>query len=476
MPVTSLLFVFFTGFSLAVYHLLPRRPQNIWLLFVSYVFLARWDWRFAVFLGVITVVNFALASRLRGSDPGRRAVLWIGIGFNILVLVIFRTVNFFIPEMEKLFERAGFLTPADGLQMLIPLGVSFYVLQAISYLVDVYRGQVKIEPGFLDFALYLAYFPKIVAGPIERPGLFLSKLAHPRSVDRYLAERSVVLIFTGLVRKLLIADLLWSFILSDVFEIPTKYTPPEMMIWLIIYAFALYNDFAGYTQIVRGVSGFFGIELSPNFRTPYFSRSFNEFWTRWHISLSEWLRDYVYFPVSRALSRRSPGRQDLASLVMPPMITMLVSGLWHGFGLHMVIWGGLHGLYLILERLLSLRWSAVRGESRPLWRQGLAMGFVFTMILLAWVPFGWEMPNAFRVWEALTSISSFDIRYQRLFIALPILLISLAMDLIHYHSQDEYFYLKWPRLAQAACMAAILILVFIATGGDFKEPFVYQAF
>ena len=205
-------------------------------------------------------------------------MLWIGIGINLLVLIYFRVADFFLPGLETLLNRIGVQTQVGGLQVLLPLGLSFYVLQAISYLVDVYRGQQEAEKNLLDLALYFAYFPKIIAGPIERARSFLPKLTQTRVVDNSVISRSIMLIFVGVVRKLLIADTLNAFFLQDVFELPAKYTPVELFLWMTIYAFVLYNDFAGYTDIIRGVSGFFGIELTANFRTPYFSRSFTEFW------------------------------------------------------------------------------------------------------------------------------------------------------------------------------------------------------
>jgi len=289
-------------------------------------------------------------------------------------------------------------------------------------------------------------------------------------------DRSLSLIFVGMVRKLLIADLLTGLFLQDVFEQPAKYTPPELIIWLLMYAFALYNDFAGYTNIVRGVSGLFGIELSANFSTPYFSRNFTEFWNRWHITLSEWLRDYIYFPLSRVLGRRSPGRRNVTNLIIPTMVTMLVSGIWHGFGIHMILWGFLHGFYLIAERIPALWRPIVSPQNQPAWRQGLAMITVFGLVSLAWVPFRWGLPVTFDFWSALFDWSSVAIRYNRLFAALPILFASFFIDYLHYRSLDEFIYLKWPRLAKAACMAIILMMVFIVTGEDIAEPFVYQAF
>ena len=409
--------------------------------------------------------------RLRVNDLGRSGLLWTGIGFNVLVLLFFRAVGFFLPQLETWLGRFGVSTGAGGLQILIPLGLSYYVLQTISYLVDVYRGQLKAGTDLVDFALYLAYFPKLIAGPIERARTFLPKLAQPRIVDNQMLARSITLIFMGMVRKLLIADLLMASLLPDVFELPSKYTPPELILWLIIYAFALYNDFAGYTDMVRGVSGLFGIELSANFQIPYFSRNFTEFWKRWHITLSEWLRDYIYFPISRVLRRGNPTFQKVANLVLPPMLTMLVSGLWHGLGLHMLVWGGLHGLYQIAERIPALWRPAVPPQNQPIWRQWLGMGVVFTFVILAWVPFRWELPAAFDLWGALLDWSDVAIRYRRMFFVMPILLGSLLIDFVQYRSQDEFIFLNWSPLAQAACMAVILLLVFIATGRGFPTAF-----
>jgi alginate O-acetyltransferase complex protein AlgI len=476
MTITSIQFAFFTLLALIIYYLLPKRPQHYWLLFVSYIFLVTWDWQFGLVLATVTTINFLIARWLRVDHQSQRGWLWLGITLNVLILLFFRSADFFLPELEGWLNRLGISTYIGGLQILIPLGLSYYVLQAISYLVDVYRGQLKAETDFIAFSLYLAYFPKLIAGPIERARTFLPKLAQPRVVDNQIFARSVTLIFVGMTRKFIIGDLLTASILSDVFEIPAKYTPPELVLWLVIYAFALYNDFAGYTDMVRGISGLFGIELSANFRTPYFSRNFAEFWKRWHITLSEWLRDYIYFPIGRLLSRRNPHVQKMLHLILPPMITMLVSGLWHGLSLNMLIWGGLHGLYQIAERIPALWGPGIPPQNQPFWRQTLGMTVVFVLVILAWVPFRWDLPAAFEVWKGLLDWSDPVIRYRRLLLVLPILLGSLLIDALQYRAQDEFVFLKWSPLTRATCMAAILLLVFIATSGDFEQPFVYQAF
>jgi len=476
MTITSLIFVLFTALALAVYYILPRRPQNFWLLFVSYGFIVSWDWTFAAMLGMVTAVNFLFALQLRIDDQSRSGLLWLGIGFNVLTLVFFRAADFFLPELEALLGSLGMSAQTGSLQILVPLGLSYYTLQTISYLVDVYRGQLKAESHFVNFALYLAYFPKLLAGPIERARTFLPKLAQPRVVDNRVFAQSVVLIFVGLVRKLIIADTLTASFLPDVFETPAKYTPPELVLWLVIYAFALYNDFVGYTDIVRGISGFFGIELSPNFRVPYFSRNFTEFWKRWHITLSEWLRDYIYYPLSRLLSRSNSRYRRFANLAIPPLITMLVSGIWHGFSLNMILWGGLHGSYLIVERIPTLWRPIVASHNQSLWRQWLGRVIVFLLVTLAWVPFRWELPLALQIWEGLLNWSDGAIRYRRMFLILPLILVSLVLDSIQHRSEDEFIFLKWPPLMKAACMAIVFFWIFILTAGDFEQPFIYQAF
>ena len=476
MNITSINFVLFIILVLGVYYFLPQRPQNYWLLLASYAFIVTWDWGFAITLGVVSTVNYLIALRLRVNGQGQNGLFWMGIGFNILALVFFRASSFFLPQLEALLGSLGISTEAGGLKIIIPLGLSYYVLQAISYLVDVYRGQLKAESDLVDFALYLAYFPKLIAGPIERAQAFLPKLAKPRFVDNQVLARSITLIFVGITRKMLIADILTFSMLSDVFLLPSKYNPLELLLWLLIYAFALYNDFAGYTDIVRGVSGLFGIEISANFQTPYFSRTFTEFWKRWHITLSEWLRDYIYFPISRALRRGDPNFQKATNLVLPPMITMLVSGMWHGLSPSMLVWGGLHGLYQIIERIPSLWRPVVPPQHQPLWRQWLGMGVVFTFVILAWVPFRWELPAAVELWSALLNWSDVGIGYRRLLLVVPILFASLLIDILQYRGHDELAFLKWPPLAKAAGMALVLLLVFLSTGGDFEQPFIYQGF
>jgi len=476
MELTSSTFVIALFFSLIIYYFLPRRPQNYWLLLISYAFCITWAWQFAIVLLVVTAVNFFLAQRLFKDEQGWKRPLWIGIGFNVLVLAFFRLSNFFVPDLSELLMSLGFNTETGIIQLLAPVGLSFYIVENISYLVDVYRGQIKASDDFIDYALYQAYFPKLLAGPIERAGRFLPILAQQRVVDNDTISRSVTLIVVGLLRKLIIADSLRVSIPTEVFTTPNVLSAYELWGWLIVYGFALYNDFAGYTNLVRGISGLFGIELSPNFQQPYFARNFSEFWNRWHITLSHWLRDYIYFPSLRSLLRRNRDRRAVPNVVIPPLVTMIVSGLWHGFSIHMIVWGGLHGLYQIVERLLSLTGPVVPPDRRPLWRQLFAMGVVFVLTIFAWVPFRVEMPVAIDLWKSLFALGSFGLQYKRLALAALYILLALAIDIVQKRTNDEFVFLRWPRLAQAFAIATIIFLVMIVSLGTVSAPFVYQGF
>lgn len=476
MQVTSAQFALLVAFSLVVYYVLPRRPQNYWLLLVSYAFCLTWAWQFALVLLIVTGVNYLLAWRLRPGGQGHKGWMWTAVAFNVAVLSFFRLSGFYVAEMAALLRSLGLASELGVARLLLPVGLSFYIVENISYQLDVYRGQLKPTDNFIDYALYQAYFPKLLAGPIERAGNFLPKLAQQRVVDNAVLARSVTLIAIGAFRKILIADTLTAMMPWDLFVAPSNFGALELWGWLFVYGFALYNDFAGYTSIVRGVSGLFGIELSQNFLQPYFSRNFGEFWNSWHITLSNWLRDYIYFPTLRSLLRRNRSRTNVINIIAPPLTTMLISGLWHGFGWQMLVWGGLHGLYQIAERALSLRGPVVPPDQQPRWRQALAMTAVFLLVMWAWVPFRMEMPVAIQFWQQLLDFSDFSLRYRRLMFAAGYVLIAVLLDVIQRRSRDEVVFLRWPHLAQSFLLATIIFFIIVISMGNVTQPFVYQGF
>ena len=332
-------FLILTLIALVIYYLLTPRAQTLWLLLVSWFFYATWSWFYLAVLLVSTLLNFVLARQIERRKS--RVLFLAGIVINAGSLILLKLLTG--PYGVNILERANEITLTA---ILLPIGFSFYVLQILSYLTDVYRGQIKAEQDFMHFALYLAYFPKMLAGPIERAKSFLPQLKHERMVDRHDLEQAFYLILLGLLRKIVIADHLSRIQPPDIFSMPENYTSLERCVWLLVFAFILYNDFAGYTSIVRGISCLFGIQLSPNFQEPFMARSFSDFWARWHISLSEWLRDYIFYPARRWFMSRP--QSNWIALVIPPLLTMLVSGFWHGASLALLFWGFLHGLYLVL--------------------------------------------------------------------------------------------------------------------------------
>jgi len=471
MPVVSLVFAGFCALVLVLYYILPLRAQNILLLAASYVFYAILSWTFLLLLLVMTGADYALGHRVGVGRPHRRRWLVIGILFNLAVLLFFKFAHFFVPDMIRLLSSLGL--PLEGLKILLPVGLSFYSLQAVAYLVDVFRKQAVPADNIIDFGLAMAYFPKLIAGPIERFRDFIPALSRPRVVDKTVLSRSLTLLVIGLVRKVVVADTLLTAIPGRLYSDPGQFSAAELVIWTAAFAVGLYNDFAGYTEIVRGVSGFFGIELSRNFAFPFFSRNFTEFWNRWHISLSNWLRDYIYFPVSRALAHRNLSRFNVANLVLPPIVTMLASGLWHGTGWNFLLWGLLMGLVLIVERLPRLWRPVVAPDKRPAWRRYLATAALLVFGLLAVVMFKASVPAALVFWRRVATWTGSALPDSRVFL---VVIPALWIDWVQYRRKSEWVFLAWPRLAQAAVLAAAVLAVFLFSRAQVNEPFIYQGF
>jgi alginate O-acetyltransferase complex protein AlgI len=492
MTVTSLLFLALAALAAVVYRRLPFQWRNSWLVLVSAVFIATWSWKFILILAAFALINFLLAKKIDPGSPSRKKWVWLGVIFNILVLFIFKYNKFFLPEFEQLLNSMGILHPGAALQILLPVGLSFLMVQVVSYLIDVSHDRLKAENNLLKFGVYILYFPKLVSGPIERARQFLAELDSPLPFNRPLAERSTALILTGLFRKLVFANPLFNLVPPDAFVTPSNYSGQNLFFWLLAYAFALYNDFAGYTLIVRGVSLWFGIELTNNFNLPYLSRNFTEFWTRWHITLSNWLRDYIYFPLSRSLLKRFPKRNHFLNFVFPPMLTMLVSGMWHGLSWSMLVWGGLHGLYLIVERVPGLWHPITPLDEQPRWRQNLGVAITFLFASLAWVPFRMEIPVALEYWKGLICWSLPNIEAIRSALAgqiyswsvfnlpNPILILLLlgaaSLDLIQNRQKSETPVLGWRRSWQIVFILILLTAALLALFADTIAPFVYQSF
>jgi len=479
MEILSGQFALFVGAVLAVYYILSLRAQNVWLLLASYVFYVMLDWRFALVLLCVTTLSFWGAKWLNQSQKHRALFLWGGIGAALVLFAGYKSLDssYVVPQVERVLS--GWISPETIFRALIlPVGFSFYILQVISYLVDVYQKRLAPCQDFIDFALYLAYFPKLISGPIERARAFLPILQRQRTVTNETLARALTLLLTGLVRKIVLADVLFSLLPKDFFG-NGDLSLGVRWAGLLTYAFYLYNDFAAYTSLVRGVSLLFGIELSNNFQQPYFARGFSDFWNRWHISLSNWLRDYIFFPLSRALLRANKGKQNWLTVALPPLVTMVVSGLWHGFYPAMVLWGGLHGIYQAGERVLQLRWPRLRPQDQPGWLRVISALLTFLLVVLAWVPFGsLALRDTLVFWKGLfvSGATSVDFNFAAMGVTI---LLSVGLDGLLEYGQGEPIFLRWRTAAQSAMIVlAVLLIIFVRfwNAAPAVAVFVYQGF
>ncbi|MBN2431198.1 MAG: MBOAT family protein [Acidobacteria bacterium] len=471
MHITTFEFLFYWLLVLVVYYFLPRRAQNVLLLAASVLFYGTWSWRFVGVLAILTMANFFWARLLRKGQARIPWRLWLGIGGNVGTLVVFKYADFYVPELLQLL--GGGATLEWVLKIVLPVGLSYRILENISYLVDVYRGQIPASRNLVDFGLFSFYALKLLSGPIERARSFLNRLAEPRLVDNDVIARSFTLLVIGAFRKLVIADTLAGVIPPLMFESPSAYGSWELVMGLLIYGFMLYNNFAGYTDMMRGLSGFFGLPLSSNFFCPFFSRNMTEIWTRWHTTLGLWLRDYIYLPLSRAFLRRNPNPRRWANVVVPPMAAMLVSGLWHGLSWNLVCWGALIGFFLVISRLPSLWRPLMPPDRQPMWRQLLGMGAVAVAMAFSLVLFIMDFNTAADFYERLFFWTKWVTPPP---LAVFGVALSLGLDICQYVRRDEVIFLRWPRWLQAVLLAAALLAIFLATRLKPAEPFIYQGF
>jgi D-alanyl-lipoteichoic acid acyltransferase DltB (MBOAT superfamily) len=379
MVFNSLEFVGFFVVFYAAYRLLPHRPQNWWLLIGSYYFYAAWDWRFLGLLVGSTVVDYTVALYLdRWEDSHRRRrLMWISIAFNLGVLGFFKYYGFFAANLQALLTSLGAGVSLPILHVILPIGISFYTFMTMSYVIDVYRREIAPTRDLLDFAVFVAYFPHLVAGPILRAASLIPQIAQPRKPTALQMADGAWLVGWGLVKKVYVADNLGA-IADAVFRNPN---PSGLDVLLGVYAFAfqIYGDFSGYSDIARGLSKWMGIELNLNFLFPYFVRSPQEFWRHWHISLSTWLRDYLYIPLGGNKGSRGATYRNL-------MLTMVLGGLWHGAAWPFVIWGVYQGALLVIYRFAGERWGLARRPS-PLDSIGWRVAGWFVMFHLTC--YGW---------------------------------------------------------------------------------------
>jgi alginate O-acetyltransferase complex protein AlgI len=380
------------------------RIQNALLLIASIVFYGWWDWRYLGLVFFSAGIDYWMALRLERTEhaPARKALLGVSLVTNLALLGFFKYTDFFITSFNDAFTLLGQPLGLETLRIVLPVGISFYTFQSLSYTIDVYRRELKASHDIVEFGAFVLFFPQLVAGPIERAANLLPQFARPRVFDNAMARNGLRQMLWGLFKKIVVADNC-SQIVNQLYADPGAHSGSTMVLATVLFAFQIYGDFSGYSDIAIGVARLFGFELMRNFAFPYFSRDMAEFWRRWHISLSTWFRDYVYIPLGG-------NRGSKAFVVRNTMIIFVVSGFWHGANWTFVAWGALNALFflpLVLRNThRSMTGTVAEGHMLPSVREAGMMAMTFAMACFAWIFFrSRSMGEAFAVIDRILSPS-----------------------------------------------------------------------
>ena len=449
----SSVFVIFFLFVYASYLLLHRRfrVQNALLVVASYVFYGYWDWRFLTLIAISTGGDFwvgLLLNRTHGQKR-RKLLLALSVCANLGMLGIFKYFGFFSESFARLIQLIGLRASPVTLHVVLPVGISFYTFQTMSYTIDIYRRRIKPTRNLLDFALFVAFFPQLVAGPIERASNLLPQMAKPRRITWEQVNAGLCLLLWGYFKKVVVADNV-GMIADQVFGQYAQYGGLDIVFGTLAFATQIYCDFSGYSDIARGLARLMGFELVVNFKLPYFALNPTDFWRRWHVSLSSWLRDYLYIPLGGNRRGKLMVLRNLA-------LTMLLGGLWHGAGWNYVAWGAYHAVILIAYRIVERNpehedpW----GGQYPYWRVLAKMVLMFILTCIGWVIF--RSTSLSQAWHMLRvaglhwSPHSAAFGFELLFFCFPV----VVVDLCQYISRDLLFLTKrayWIRVPAYAFM------------------------
>ncbi len=461
--------VFLIGVCLAYWRLGFRR-QNVLLLLASWFFYAWWDWRFLALMIGSTTLDFLLASALDGtqSPRARKCLMLTSVAVNLAVLGVFKYCNFFVSTFAHVANALGLAgVPRALWSIVLPPAISFYTFQEIAYIVDVYERRVPRARNFIDYALFVSLFPHLIAGPIQQPSHLLPQVQAPRAWNPVQAFNGVLLILEGLVRKRVVADNC-GLLANAAFD--GHFGPPNLLVVLLgVYAFAwqIYGDFSGYSSIARGSAQLLGFHFMVNFRQPYLAASLQDFWRRWHISLSTFLRDYLYIRLLGG-NRRGAFR-TYANL----FATMLLGGLWHGASWTFVAWGGMHGAALALERTCRRRRASSLPSAGARWIRRIV---VFQFVCLCWIFFraptfasaasllaGLQVVH----WEHVYGIAAGFLAIY----AAPLLLLDLELERVN----EEYLFERQAYAARIAMGLTFLVLITLFAA-NVQSAFIYFQF
>ena len=467
LPVVFLLYWFVAKRSL--------RLQNILLLVASYFFYACWDYRFLCLLLFSTGLDYLTGIKMSAASnqQKKKVWLWLSIGISIGLLGVFKYYNFFAASLASGLSLLGIQTNFGVLQVILPLGISFYTFHGLSYVIDIYKDKIKPERNFIDYAVFVSFFPLLVAGPIERATHLLPQVKKKREFDYSKSIDGLRQILWGLFKKVVIADNCADYS-NLIFNNPGDYHGSTLVAGAFFFAFQIYCDFSGYSDIAIGTAKLFGIDLLRNFAFPYFSRDIAEFWRRWHISLSSWFRDYLYIPLGGS-------KGSVWKKVKNIFIIFLVSGFWHGANWTFIIWGLLNALYI----MPSVIWNTNRnhldivakGKYLPSIKEFLSMAITFCLVLLAWIFFrATTVDHAISYITDMFSMSLFTIPEVR---PLYLIMIIAVFVVIEWLGRENQYAIQnigvgWYKPVRWSFYLLLTLIIFINLGRE--QAFIYFQF
>jgi len=449
------------------------RYQNVLLLVASYFFYAFWDYRFLFLLVFSTSLDFFCGLQMHASKSqhSRKFWFWLCVGINLGFLGVFKYYNFFADSFADMLSGFGLNVHPETLQVILPVGISFYTFHGLSYVIDIYKNRIKPERNFIDYAVFVSFFPLLVAGPIERATHLLPQIQSKRSFSYSKAADGLRQILWGLFMKIVVADNC-AVVANQVFSDKDSMTSGSLVVGAIMFAFQIYGDFSGYSNIALGTARLFGIELLRNFAFPYFSRDIAEFWRRWHISLSTWFRDYLYIPLGGS-------KGGLWMQIRNTVIIFVVSGFWHGANWTFIIWGALNALYIMPLVIFGLNRKntdiVAQHSIFPSIKEILQIIVTFSATTLAWIFF--RSPSVGEAWVYITRIfdpSSFGMPQVDL---KPFIFVFILLVVEWFNRKKQYgLNLDWCKntpVRWAIYMAVILLIVFFGASSD---SFIYFQF
>ncbi|HLP36088.1 MBOAT family O-acyltransferase [Lacibacter sp.] len=470
LPIVFVLYWFVTGNKLWL--------QNLMLLCSSYIFYGWWDWRFLFLLLFSTLLDYFSGIKIHEAEKQSSRKFWLilSVVINLGFLGFFKYYNFFAVEFATLLRQIGFSVNEGSfkiIQIILPVGISFYTFHGLSYIIDIYKRRIPAVYNFPEYALFVSYFPLLVAGPIERATHLLPQIQRPRVFNKQQAVNGLRQILWGLFKKVVIADTCATYA-NLIFNNSVDYNGSTLFLGAVFFAFQIYGDFSGYSDIALGVSKLFGMELLRNFSFPYFSRDIAEFWRRWHISLSTWFRDYLYIPLGGS-------KGGTWMKVRNTFIIFLVSGFWHGANWTFIVWGLLNALYFIPLLISSKNRNhldiVAQGKAFPTITDVGKILVTFILTVIAWIFF--RSTNLSQAWEIVTTIFSPSFfQPLQMLPKQPLLLISFFMMIEwvgrEHHYGLEQIGIRWPKFLRWSFFYLLVLLVFIYSGED--QAFIYFQF